>query len=230
MRVLVIPDCHEPMMHRDGIAFLREVAKKHKTDAVVCLGDEVDFHSMSVHSHDPDGLSAGDELMAAVEKLQAGLYKFFPRALVCTSNHTSRGFRQAMRAGIPAAFLRSYRELLEAPKGWTWADDWRVDDTLYTHGEHANSEINALSGAFRLGMSTVQGHVHSRGCIIRGRSRNQSLWAMICGCLIDFDTYAFKYCKGSMARPVLGAGVVLDGRPYWEEMTLDKHQRWTGDL
>lgn len=230
MRVLAISDCHEPFMHRDGIAFLKAVAKKYKTELTVCLGDEIDSHAISVHDTDPDGLSPGNELTAAVAALKAGLYTAFPRALVCTSNHTSRYFRQALRAGIPKAFLKEYRDALQAPKGWTWADDWTIDDVMYTHGEHANSEINALSAAFRMGKSTVQGHVHSKGCIVRGRSRTQSLFAMIAGCLINFDTYAFRYAKGSVARPFLGTGVVLDGRPYLEEMTLDKHGRWTGEL
>jgi hypothetical protein len=229
MRILSIQDLHSPFMHPDAVAFLQTVRDRYRTDTTVCVGDELDSHGLSVHDHNPDLPSAGDEVSLGVERL-APLYRAFPRVRVCTSNHTSRHLRQALRAGIPARFMKEYREALEAPDGWQWANEWTLDGTLFLHGEHAANEMKALEAAFRFDLNTVQGHIHNKASIIRGKSRSRTRWACMGGCLIDFTSAAFDYARKGVMRPMLGAPVILDGDPLYVEMKVKANGRWVGHL
>ena len=67
-RILVISDLHIPYHHKDSFEFLREIKKEYKPDFVVNIGDLLDFHAISMHSHDPDLYSAGHELDKSKEE------------------------------------------------------------------------------------------------------------------------------------------------------------------
>lgn len=158
-RVLVVPDLQCPFDHRDAPAFLSWAKKKYSPDIVVNIGDEMDFNAISDWDHDPDGMSAGQELKKGIEHLQE-YYDLFPNSKVCISNHTARPFRRAFKYGIPSAFIRDYREFLKAPKGWEWRDHWEVDGIRYEHGEGQSGSLGALRAALKNGQSTVIGHLH----------------------------------------------------------------------
>ncbi len=68
-RILVISDMHHPYSHPDVLPFLTALNKKYQPTRVVCVGDEIDCHAMSFHDSDPDLMSAGDELQAAIKAL-----------------------------------------------------------------------------------------------------------------------------------------------------------------
>lgn len=61
-------DLHYPFCHPDTVAFLRAIKNKYNPDKVVSLGDEVDFHGINFHYHDPDLPSPGDELNVAIKR------------------------------------------------------------------------------------------------------------------------------------------------------------------
>ena len=61
-RILVISDLHIPYHHKDSFDFLKEIKKQYKPDFIINIGDLLDFHAISMHSHNPDLPSAGDEL------------------------------------------------------------------------------------------------------------------------------------------------------------------------
>lgn len=229
--VLVVSDLQIPFHHKDTFKFLEAVKEKYKPTKVVCIGDEVDFHALSDYSHDPDGMSAGDELKSAVKELKK-LYKIFPNVMVCVSNHTSRIFRKAFTSGIPAVFLRDYKEFLEAPEGWEWREFWIIDGVRYEHG-HAMSggAAGVLSNAcIKNQRSTVFGHFHT-GAGIRYISTPESLlFSFNVGSLIDRHSYAFNYSQANKTRPVLGLGIVDKGIPTFIPMLLAKGGRWGGKL
>ena len=50
-RILVISDMHIPYHHKDSIKFLKEIKKEFKPDTVINIGDLLDFHAISMHSH-----------------------------------------------------------------------------------------------------------------------------------------------------------------------------------
>jgi hypothetical protein len=209
--------------------FLSAVVKKYKPNDFVHIGDEVDFHALSNFEHDPDGMSAGDELIAAKKELTK-LYKMFPKMKVCVSNHTARPFRRAHKFGIPKAFLRDYHEFLEAPKGWEWRDKWEIDKVIYEHGEGQSGQNGALKAALGNMQSTVIGHLHSFAGIQYSANSRHLVYGFNVGCLIDHHAYAFAYGKHLKNKPIIGCGMVIDGVPLFIPMLLNNQGKWIGKL
>ncbi len=227
--VLAISDLHFPFAHRDALPFLAELKRKYRPDRVVCLGDEIDAHAMSDYDHDPDGMSAGDEMEASLEAIQP-LYKLFPVVSAAVSNHTARPFRRAKKYGIPKAFLRDYRDWMQAPDGWWWEDSFTIDGVDYLHGEGFSGAMGALKCALARMNSVVIGHLHAFAGISWAANSKHLVFGMNCGWLGDKDAYAMAYSKHLAHKPVLGTGIVKDGLPTFVPMTLDGRGRWKGDL
>lgn len=225
-RVLVIPDLHCPFEHPDSLAFLQAVYARHKCNTVVCLGDEADFHHYSRWPKDPDGMGAGKELRKVIEHLQP-FYRAFPVVKVCTSNHTVRPMKLMFDAGLPAAFIPSYEKMLDAPEGWSWADEWQIDGVKYFHGEGKSGQGAHIQFLKAYKQSLVHGHIHSFAAV----SYEGKHFAMNTGCLIDEKAYAFKYAKHMAIKPSIGCGVVIEGRSaMYRPMHRDDDNRWTGVL
>ena len=227
MKVLTISDLHLPFQHKDAFTFLSALKSRYQPHEVVCIGDEVDMHALSNFDKDPDGLSAGDELKAALTELKK-LYKLFPKAKACTSNHTSRPFRQAFKFGIPSAYIKSYHEFLQAPKGWQWADCWELDGVLYEHGTGMSGQNGAIKAALANMQSTVIGHIHAFAGVQYSANPRHLIFGANIGCLIDKDRYAFRYAVTLKVKPILGTGLIIDGVPLFIPMQLNKAGRWTG--
>lgn len=227
--VLAIPDLHCPFEHADALDFLKAVRKHYRPDTVVCLGDEADMHAMSMHDHDPDGHSAGDEHEKMLEHLRP-FYETFPVAASMHSNHTARPFRRAAKFGIPAVYLRTYAEFMQAPKGWSWHDEVTIDDVGYSHGEGFLGQLAALKCAQANMQCRVIGHVHAFAGISFGANPRCLYWGLNSGCLIDRRKYAFAYGKNMAAKPILGASIIRNRVPLFQPMLLDKNSRWTGEL
>lgn len=226
---LCIGDLHAPFSHPDALPFLEALKVKYKPKGTVLLGDEIDSHALSDYVHDPDGRSAGDEHRDALAFLHQ-LYKIFPVAKICLSNHTSRGIKRAFKAGIPAAFLRSYSEVLEAPTGWEWRETWKVDGVLFEHGESFGGQTGAYKTALHNMQSTVVGHSHSYAGIQYLQTPYKQIFSMNVGCLIDENAYAFSYQKHTRVKPWIGAALIVGGVPFLIPMKMDTKKRWIGSL
>lgn len=207
--ILVIPDLHLPFQHEKTFEFLSAIKEQYKPTKVVCLGDEVDFHAISKYPSDPDGHSAGRELTLALEQMHL-LYEIFPEVKVCTSNHTSRVYRRAFEVGLPKQVIKDYQQMLEAPIGWQWSDEWIIDSILFQHGEAYNK--NTVQSVQRSMMNVCYGHTHQVGISYVNIGR-ATYWGFNVGCLIDNNAYAFAYGKHSKFKPVTGVGIVIDGKP-----------------
>lgn len=225
--VLAVSDMHHPFVHQDALAFLLEVRRIKHTNLSVCLGDEIDACAFSRYPMDPDGMTAGQELRAAIESITP-FYREFPEMLICESNHTVRPWKRAYESGLPAAFLPTYAKLLNAPDGWLWFDRWYIDNVLYIHGDNGRSgqyaHIHYLRAAKQ---SVVIGHIHGYA----GINYEGKHFAINAGCLIDENAYCFKYAKNMLVRVNLGCAVIYEGK-YGEfvPMRLDTHGRWIGRL
>jgi len=228
-RVLVISDTQHPFEHKDYLQFIKRVQKVYKLDTVVHVGDEVDLHSVADWDSDPDGMSPGDELKAAIKRLKP-YYKAFPNVKVCESNHTSRAFRRAFKAGINRAWLKDYREALEAPKGWQWAHKFEIDGVVYKHGLGYSGQTGALKAAMDEMKPCVIGHLHADAGILYWANSDRLLYGMNVGSGIDVKAYAFDYGRHSRKKPILSCGVVIKGTPHLIPMYLNRRGRWTGKL
>jgi len=227
--ILVLSDMHHPYSHPDTVPFLTAVKKKYNPDTVVCIGDEVDFHDSSFHDSDPDLDSAGIELDKAIKGLKP-IYKLFPKVTVVESNHGSMVLRKAKVGKIPRKAIKSYNEILDAPKGWNWVFDVIIKTPLgpvyFCHGK------TAAAGrlASQYGMSCVQGHFHEKAQISYISTPERLMFDAHTGCLADDKSLALGYNKVNPKRPIVSILVIIDGIPQLIPMVLKRDGRWTGKL
>jgi predicted phosphodiesterase len=224
--VLVISDLHIPYHHPDAFAFLSALKKKYKPDLVVNIGDEIDQHSISFHSHHPDLKSPGDELRAA-RKYVKELEKIFPKMTLVHSNHSSLVYRKAVATGLSLEYLKSYNEFLQVGPGWQWVDNLTVtlsdgQKCFFTHGMAAD----VMKVAQQYGMNAVQGHYHSKFSIGYYSNPDKLVWGLQTGCLINQKELAFEYARNFKSRFVIGCACIVSGQPKLMPMVLKDGGRW----
>ena len=223
--ILVISDMHHPYSHPDTIPFLNALNKKFKFDKVVCIGDEVDYHAMSFHDSNPDLPSAGEELKRAIRNISP-LYSMFPNVTVIESNHGSMVLRKGLANGMPLAVLKSYNEILKAPKGWEWKFDIKLHTPLgpvyFCHGK--SGAAGRLASQY--GMSCVQGHFHEKAQITYISTPEKLMFDAHTGCLADDKSLALGYNKINPKRPIVSIIVIINGIPQIIPMILDTNGRW----
>lgn len=227
--ILVISDMHHPYCHPDALAFLTAVKAKYKPDTVVCIGDEADFHDASFHDSDPDLDSAGVELDKAIAGLKP-IYKLFPKVTVVESNHGSMVMRKALVGKIPRKAIKSYNDVLDAPKGWHWVFDVIIQTPLgpvyFCHGKTGT----AGRLASQYGMSCIQGHFHEKAQVTYISTPEKLMFDAHTGCLANDKSLALGYNKINPKRPIVSIIVVVNGIPHILPMVLDKNGRWTKTL
>lgn len=226
--VLILSDMHYPYNHADIVAFLQSLNKKYKFDKVISVGDELDYHALSFHDSDPDLMAAGDELETAIKRLQP-LYKMFPEIDLVDSNHGSMVYRRQKAHGIPRRAIKSYRDVLEAPRGWRWHDDLtlKLSDGSPVYVCHGRSK-NGLALSQSMGMSCIQGHYHENFEVRYWGNKIGLYWSMMVGCLIEKSSLAFAYNNLNLKRPLIGCAGIIQGQPRLFPMVLDSKARWTG--
>jgi hypothetical protein len=225
-RVLVISDLHVPFHHADTLNFLKAIKEKYQPDRVICIGDEVDLHSLSFHEHKPDLMSPSDELKLAIEKLKY-IYQIFPDVDVMESNHGSLVYRRSSANGLPRHVLKSYNDVLEAPKGWQWSFDLIIrlsndQDCYFHHGKTSHH----LQLSQSMGMNAVSGHFHEKFAINYWASPAGLFWQMSVGFLADHKSLALAYAQNNLKRGIVGVGIILDGHPRLLPMVLAPNGRW----
>lgn len=219
-RILFISDMHIPYHHKDTLTFLKMLKERYNPTRVICLGDEVDKHGLSFWSKDPDLMSAGDELRAALPVIKE-LHNMFPIMDLLDSNHGSLIWRKAKEHGIPRHYIKSYNDVLGVGSGWTWHDDLVLNlpdgQNVYVH--HGKS-AEAVKTSQAMSMSHVCGHYHNSFGVKYWANPSGLFWAMNSGCLIDDESLAFAYNNVNLHRPIIGTSLIIDGVPILEAMPL----------
>ena len=199
--ILVIGDLHEPFCLDEYLDFCLEQYDTYNCNQVVMIGDILDNHAFSFHEPDPDGMSAGLELEVSIKKVQKW-YDAFPVADVCIGNHDLMASRKAMTGGIPAAWIKTYNEVLGTPN-WNWVESIVYDDVLYEHyGQAQTKAKNNL-------MSSVCGHIHTEAYCKWFVGKRFRIFGMQVGCGVDASSYAAAYAK-NFKKQAIGAAVVLN--------------------
>jgi hypothetical protein len=222
MRCLIIPDLQIPFEHERALMFCRQLKREYrvKDEDVYFVGDELDLQGLSSYKKNPNNrFSPASEIMEARERLKAW-YSAFPIAKLCTSNHGNRVIRKAIDSEIPSVCLREYRDIIDAPKDWIWKKRWNIDaNTVIEHGDDWGSPFPHHQAALWLGKNVIIGHHHTKAGIEYIQTEGRRVWGMSVSCLINFDDDAFDYARGNKQKPVLGAGLVLDGAPVYVPFT-----------
>lgn len=212
--VLIIPDTHCPAMRRGFVSFLQRIADRYSPDRIVHIGDLVDWASISYHEKHPGLSDARSEYRKALRQV-ARLYEAFPQADWLIGNHDSLTERQAKTAGILPELLRSYTDVWQVPN-WTTHDRQAVleiDGVLYSHGETGKGGQNAaLKQAKDNFKSTVIGHFHSQAGVQFWANPDYRVFGLSVGCGVDAASLAMEYGRKFAAKPILGCGVVIDGK------------------
>tara|TARA_R100000541_G_scaffold38905_1_gene46741 strand:+ start:142 stop:864 length:723 start_codon:yes stop_codon:yes gene_type:complete len=201
--ILVIGDLHEPFCLDGYLDWCLEQYEAFNCNQVIFIGDIIDAHGFSYHEPDPDGMSSGLELETAIKKI-AKWYEAFPYADVMIGNHDRMASRKAMSGGIPAAWIRSYNEVLNTPN-WNWAESVIYDDVLYEHGEGGQAAAKAKNNL----MSSVCGHTHTLAYTQWFVGKRFKVFGMQVGCGVDSTTYAAAYAK-NFKKQAIGCSVVLN--------------------
>lgn len=229
--VLCISDTHVPYHHPDTIPFLKAVMNEYPIDRVIHMGDELDYHCISFHDSDPDlPFSPSAELEKSIEYMQE-FYDLFPKVDVMESNHGSLVYRKQKYGGLPRSVIKSYSEILQAPKGWEWHRDLIINlsngqECYFCHGLSAN----VMKASQDMSMNVVQGHYHNKFKIEYWSNPNNLFWGMNVGCSIDDSSLAFAYNKNIVRRPIIGHGIIIEGVPKLLPMVLNKKGRWNKKL
>lgn len=222
---LIISDLHAPVYHPDTVDFLDAVRAKYKPKRVKITGDEINWESISYHEKSPDLPGGKDELMLARKALKP-LYEMFPVADIMESNHGSLPFRKAQTAGLPSELIKSYNDILGAPKGWKWHLNHifytKLGPVFMTHGK--SPAINKLSQS--QGMSAIQGHYHSKAYVSYWANEERLCFDMNVGALCDDKHLAMKYGWNSVYKSIIGCGLLEDGIPRLLPMVLRPNGRW----
>jgi predicted phosphodiesterase len=209
--VLIIGDTHLPFEIEGYLDFCKKLEKDYQCSKIIHIGDLVDNHCVSFHDHDPDGHSPGDEYKMALDKCEEW-YKAFPIVKICIGNHDRLPFRKAFTAGLPKNWLKSYQEMFNSPNTWKWDFIHREFGVIYQHGTGLSGEMASINAARENRQSTVLGHLHTV-CNTRFLASNKDLiFGMNVGCGIDHHKYAFAYGRENTRKPVISAGIVIDGK------------------
>jgi len=226
--ILLISDMHIPYHHLDTFEFLEYLKDKYKPTRVICLGDELDKHSLSFHDSDPDLHSAGHELSESLKYIKQ-LEELFPELDILESNHGSLIWRKAKSSGIPKHYIKTYNEVLGVSDKWEWHFDLTIklpngQDCYLHHGK--SQDVVKLSQT--MGMNAVQGHYHETMKSQYWGNPTNLYWGLQIGCLIDNKSLAFSYNNCNLKRPVVGTGLIINSLPVLEPMVLDHNGRWIG--
>lgn len=216
-RVLVIGDTHFPAVLDGYLQFVKDVKKEYKCDKVIHIGDVIDHHCISFHTKHPDHPGAVSEYNQAMECIKEWKASF-KNMVVTIGNHDDRVRRLAGDAGIPDFYIRSFNEIYNT--SWHWVKNHTVDNVFYYHGVGGGGLYPAFNTAKGMGISVVAGHHHSCAGINWQVSPMHSLFGMNVGCGVDRKHLAMKYGEDHIKKPVISCGVVIDGKPYMEMMSL----------
>jgi hypothetical protein len=229
-KILVISDLHFPYHHPDAIRFLEKLHKHYKSDCVVHIGDEADWHSVNVsHVINPDLPSPADELLG-VRSLCKQLEKIFPSMWLLESNHGSMILRRAMAKGMSKWFIKDYNEILEVSNKWKWTERLTLETdkgkVLFAH-QFCKDISKAVQ---QTATSCVQGHFHTVSEIKYVANDYHLNFGMSVGCLVDKKSLAMAYMKVNLAKPVLSCGVITNGIPYIVPMVLKRDGSWDNNI
>lgn len=202
--------------------FLAGLLREWKPTKIVNLGDTIDYHCISYHATEPESPNGNQEVADARKQVQI-LYKLFKGYDVAwiLGNHDSLPNRRVAEiAGWPKGMVREDTDFWEVPKWKCYPRYTRhiIDGVRYAHGDGGMGGKNpALRWAEANCCSFVLGHFHSSFGVNYAAGETFRVAGMNVGCGIDHSAYQFRYSRHSPRKPIIGAGIVLEGKYFIPE-------------
>jgi predicted phosphodiesterase len=212
--VLVLGDTHCPGMLPGYPKFCERVGKEYGCTRVVHIGDCVDNAAISFHDKHP-GLSSASEEYKKAKKQVLELWRRFPKLTLITGNHDALTERQATAAGLLPEWIKDFNNMWFTP-GWTVIPRFghlEIDGVRYEHGDAGKTgQFAAVKTSRARFQSVVSGHCHSEaGCWFTCNGRAK-VFGMNVGTGVDHELLQFEYGQKFTAKPVVGCGVVIQGK------------------
>ena len=236
MNVLVIGDSQIPFEHNQYADFCKAVHDKYKCKKVVHIGDILDCYNWSSYDKGPEAPSPTQEIRL-VHACFKRWGKLFPNVEAIVGNHNNRVRTRLKNAGFPEwslPFEEVLRKVYKIPKGWKLHDELTIDTKLgpvtFMHGDERGGSRVPGKTAQLYGSSVVRGHMHSKSYVTYHSLKKALIYDMVVGCGIDKKSVAFNYSKKDILRPILSAGVIVDGIPHIVPMLVNSTGRWNGKI
>lgn len=187
---------HDTILWDKFLQFLSD--NKKGITGVIVNGDFLDLRSLSSHEeYIPEGIDLGVEYsngLQGIDEIEKHLNKGIEKIFIY-GNHEDRFFRDRNSMRKYGASLQSPHEAMELPeRGWEVIEDWKNgyvtlgNDLDVFHGvkvgmNAAKDQLNALPTR-----NHIFNHTHRFGSY-----SNKTNTAYNVGCMIDFNSDAFKY-------------------------------------
>lgn len=169
MKIVVVPDLQVPFHSPAHVKSLTRFIRKFKPDQVLCVGDEIDFQTISRWS------SPFDETSGTIGKdrdLTCDILWDLQVTDLSRSNHGDRLFKKLVSKasgliGAPELEIENFLRLKELgityhKKPYQFLPDW-----VMIHGDEFGLNPNAGQSALRaariMGKNVVMGHTHKAG-------------------------------------------------------------------
>ena len=212
MKVLAIPDRHEPFSHKKAKEWAVGVAHSYAPDVIVGLGDEMDLYSLSRFPRSFNLFTPAEEYKKGMQKYGEHwrqLQTAAPRAKCyeISSNHGDR-LRKRVRERAPEleGYLKSNPFGVHGVKRVD--GELVLDGILYQHGFRSR----ALDHARYNQQSTVHGHTHCASLRWQRNARG-AYFNLECGWLGDIKAPCFDYTGQALTQWILAVGLITNGSP-----------------
>lgn len=217
----IIGDTHLPFELEGYLSHCVSIFDIYEVDVVVHIGDFLDQHALSYHEHDPNGMSAEHEAIAARPKVIEWV-RAFPEALWVAGNHDDLPYRKARTHGLPSRYMADYPSILDVPclKNWRYSEEHEVDGIIFRHGLGATGKYGHRNAAEKMNCNVVQGHSHTIAGIEFMASKNHRHWGMSVGCGVDRKAYAAHYGRHIVSKPFISCAIISDDVPMIFPMDL----------
>ena len=234
--IALFSDLHLPVQHPQALEFCVELVETFDCGEIYQVGDALDICAWSTYLKDPDCPSATAEAEKAMHEMKLW-EQYFPRMKLVWGNHERRIGKALNTAGFGEALVdreKFMHTFMGLPKGWTYSNRYMLNtsrgDIAVIHGDEGGITQSFGSAVREMGCSVVHGHRHTQYGITYHANPNSLMFHMNIGSLIDKKNPAFRYDKGNLKRPILGASVLLDGVPMLVPMHLNRGGEWTGKI
>ena len=205
-RIVVISDLQVPFHDERAVRNVAAFIRKYKPDDVLCVGDEIDFQTISRWSSGRDEWSGtiGRDRDRTVEVLSELQVQHLSR-----SNHSARLYNALSRRlpgllGLPELTIEGFLKLKQLgityhTKPYEFAPGW-----VMVHGDEQSIKpqggLTALEAAKRHGKSVVCGHTHRQGISSFSEASGGVLGRILTGFEVGhlMDEKQAYYTRGTM--------------------------------
>lgn len=197
-KILFFSDTHFPYEDKKAWKIFVAAANYFKPNILVCLGDLIDFYSVSAHSKDPKRKSALSYELDYVKERLSELNKInCERKIFIEGNHEDRLRRYLWDVAPELYGIVDYRkELKFTENNWEFYEykSYAEIGKLYlTHDTGVAGKYAVYQSGDHFQDNVVIGHLHRMGYVVTGNAKGKPHIATSFGWLGDVNKVDYKH-------------------------------------